>query len=438
MMNPKTLQNLFKKVTSGKSKWFLVGLIIIAFVMYLVTGPLDLLSVGGSYSNAYEGAKPSFSGISYKGRNFDTNTYNPYYQNNGMSFSFKGDGPSSQYSGLPKIVGEMTPVFIPEATNPGDLPSQFDVGGVKINNPFTSSFGLIKNPYHTYSWSITSSNSKTYYTMEEWKTKLYISISANPDGESVPFANSEWDQANGRYSEATVWVKLDTKPTWYFEGQEKAYFAIAQVQLAGISYAGHNPDGTVQASHNQQNIIVNPSSPSSAVTLYKNNFGVGGSKASDPQQYYSYQGVVLNPQYFGDAVYFPITLNSFGSQSWWPQIWEFAAQGDVVTFDFTVTQFVVGQWTVKNIQQAPQGYGRQSSYSRYGLTGVTDFFAEFGRNPLWQLIALGVVIIILFGLIIVFFPSGAKLIDSGFKVVGKGAKIAGKRLKSRRKGKKKS
>jgi hypothetical protein len=427
----KTMKNFAKNVVSGKNKYVVVGLIITAIVAYLIVGPLDLMSVGGSYSSAYEGAKASISGISYNGKTYSANSYNPYYMSSGTGFSFKGDGPSAQYSGLPKIVGEMTPVFIPEATNPGDLPSQFDVGGVKINNPFTNSFGLIKNPYNTYSWTVTRASTKTFYTMEEWKTKLYISISANPDGGSAPFARSEWDQENGRYSDATVWVKLDTAPTWYFQGQERAYFAIAQVQLAGVSYAGHNPDGTVQASHNVQNVVVNPSSPSSIVNLYKRNFGAGGSEASDPDQIYSYKGTTLNPQYFGNAVYFPVTLNNFGSQSWW-DIVTFKAQGDVVTFDFTVTQFVVGQWTVKNTQAVPQGYGRQSSYSEYGFSGVTDFLNGLGSNPYYQFVIVGIIIIILGGMVIWKFPEVVGLVN-------KGAKSASSRIKtSRRKSKKKT
>jgi hypothetical protein len=432
----KTMKNFAKNVTSGKNKYVLVGLIITAIVAYLIVGPLDLMSVGGSYSSAYEGAKASISGITYNGKTYSSNSYNPYYLSSGTGFSFKGDGPSAQYSGLPKIVGEMTPVFIPEATNAGDLPAVFDVGGVKIGNPFTNSFGLIKNPYNSYSWTVTRSSTKTLYTMEEWKTKLYVSISANPDGASVPFANSEWDQPNGRYSDIQVWIKLDTAPTWYFQGQEKAYFAIAQVQLAGVSYGGHDQSGTVQASHNQQNIIVNPSSPSSIVNLYKRNFGVGGSEASDPETIYSYKGTTLNPQYFGNAVYFPITLNSFGSQSWWD--WgTFYGQGDVVTFDFTVTQFVVGQWTVQNTQAAPEGYGRQSSYSEYGFSGVTDFFNELGSNPLYQMIILGIIIIALAGILIFFFPKGAKLLDSAFGAAHKGAKSASKKIKATRKKSKK-
>lgn len=431
-------QKTLKNVVSGKNKFVLVGLLVAAVLMYLVVGPLDLLSVGGSYSNAYEGAKPSFAGVSFSGKNYASSqtggyrsTWNiaadPYVQLNGMSFSFKGDGAVAQYSGLPKLVGEMTPVFIPQSTGAGDLPSSFNLGGVTITNPFTSSFSLIKNPYSTYNWQISSGSSTTYYTMEEWKTKFYVSISANPDGASAPFTKSQWDQENGRYSDVTVWIKLDTTPTWYFQGQDKAYFAIAQVQLSGISYGGHTPEGAVQSSHNQQLIAVNPASPSSAVTLYLNNFGVGGNQAADPDAIYKYKGLTLNPQYFGNAVYFPVSLNSFGSQSWWD--WTtFKAQGDVVSFDFTVTQFVVGQWTVKNIQEVPQGFGRPSSYSEYGLSGVTDFLNELGSNPIYQMIALGLIVIVILGVMIVFFPEFIGLAN-------KGAKFAGSKFpKSRKRG----
>ncbi len=434
----RTFRNFGKSITSGKNKFVLVGFIIVAIVLSLVlTSPS--LSIAGSYSNAYEGAKPSFAGVSYNGVNYAVNQpgslegYRPYVALNGMGFSFKGDGPTSYWRGLPKVVGEMTPVFIPQKTGPGDLPSQFDIGGVKVNNPFTGSFSAINNPYHTYSWAVSKGTYKTFYTMEEWKTKFYVSISANPDGASAPFNYAQWDQGNGRYSDVTIWVKLDTTPTWYFQGQDKAYFAIAQVQLSAISYAGHNPDGTVQPSHNQQNIAVNPSSPSSACTLYTRNFGAGANEATDPEQIYSYKGKTLNPQYFGNSVYFPITLNNFGSQSWWD--WAtFKAQGDVVSFDFTVTQFVVGQWTVQNTQPTPNGYGRQSSYSEYGLSGVTDFLNNFGSNPLYLLIVLGIIIIIIAGIIAWKVPELFKAANAG---IGAARKKVGKAYRSKGKGRKK-
>ncbi len=405
MVSAKTLVKFFKTLFSGKNKFALAGLLVLLVVVYAAVGPLNLLStVNLSYSNAYEGAKPSFAGVTYKGVAYTSNTNNPYYLNNGVSFSFKGDGPSSQYSGLPKIVGEMTSVFIPQNTNAGDLPAFFDVGGVRVINPFVSSFSLINNPYKTYLWNISRGSSTTLYQMEEWKTKFYVSISANPDGSQVPFANSEWDQNNGRYSDVTVWIKMDTAPTWYFEGQDKAYFAIAQIQLAGISYKGHDADGNVQNSHNTQLIAVNPSSPSSIVTLFLNNFGEGSSQPATPTQIYTYKGATLNPQYFGNAVYFPITLNNFGSQSWGIPYIDWKAQGDVVTFDFTVTQFVVGEWTVQNIQQVPSNYGRQSSYSEYGVSGVFEGIAAFLSNPFVSLAILGVIIIVIIALIAIFLP----------------------------------
>ncbi len=422
MMSTKSVKNLAKYAKSGKNKLILAIAVIVLVVTYLVVGPLNLLSVvGNSYSNAYEGAKPSFAGIVYNGQKYASNSGNPYYANTGMGFSFKGDGPASQYSGLPKVVGEMTPVFIPQNTNAGDLPSTFNVGGVTVPNPFTSSFSLIRNPYHTYVWNISRGSSTTLYQMEEWKTKYYVSISANPDGAQAAFTNSEWDQNNGRYSDVQIWIKLDTAPTWYFEGQDQAYFAIAQVQLSGITYQGHDSNGAVQASHNVQNIIVNPSSPSSATTLFANNFGANNAKAADTNTVYSYRGATLNPLYFGNAVYFCITLNSFGSQSWWDfPTWK--AQGDVVNFDFTITQFVVGQWTVQNIQQVPSGYGRQSSYSEFGLSGVTGFLNFLG-TPFGLLLLTGVIllaVIIAVFVVIVMYAPWLLTSMSGFFKKGKG------------------
>lgn len=430
MMGNKTLKNFAKSVTSGNNKIVLGVLGIAVIVVYLVVGPLNLLSISGSYSSAYEGAKASFAGIEYNGEKFTVNenvANRPFVSLKGTSFSYKADGPSFMYAGLPKIVGEMTPVFIPQATKAGDIPAQFDVGGIKFTNPFTGSFNAYNNPYTTYSWSITQGNQKVLYQMEEWKTKFYVSISANPDGGAVPFASSQWDEANGRYSDLTVWIKLDTTPTWYFQGQQQAYFAIAQVQLAGITYGGHDQNGVVQASHNQQRIIVNPSSPSSIASLYTRNFGAGANEAADPEQIYSYKGATLNPQYFGNAVYFPITLNSFGSQSWGTPYWDWKAQGDVVSFDFTITQFVVGQWTVQNTQEIPDGYGRQASYDRTGIgIGFDDWLAGWTSNPFYWLLIAGVVLII-------FMVVVGKYLPAVFKVANAGIARAGRRVNRRSK-----
>ncbi|MFA5365580.1 MAG: hypothetical protein WC325_10420, partial [Candidatus Bathyarchaeia archaeon] len=98
----------------------------------------------------------------------------------------------------------------------------------------------------------------------------------------------------------------------------------------------------------------------------------------------------------------------------------------------TVTQFVVGQWTVKNTQAVPQGYGRQSSYSEYGFSGVTDFLNNIGSNPYYQFVIVGIIIIILGGMIIWKFPEVVGLVN-------KSAKSASSRIKtSRRKSKKKT
>jgi hypothetical protein len=438
----------------GRNKFVVLGFMAFIFVVVLlvsfVSGVLPL-SIKGSYTNAYEGAKPSFAGITYNGVNYDkdqkgSNTaasgnlvYNPkgvpYVNLDGTSFSFKGDGPASMYKGLPKIVGEMTPVFVPEETTAGDMPSQFNLGGVKINNPFTGTFSAYKNPYKTYNWKLASGSSTVLYTMEEWKTKFYVSISANPDGAAAPFVFSEWD--NQRYSDVTVWIELDISPTRYFEGQDNAYFCIAQVQLSAISYAGHSSTGAIQSVHNEQLIAVNPSSPSSTPKLSLNNFDIGGNEAQDPEQIYKYRGKALNPQYFGNKVFFPITLNNFGSQAWGTPYWDWSTQGDVVSFDFTITQFVVGQWTVKNIQPTPAAYGRQSSFDRTGIgVGFVDWIASIGSNPLYMLIILAVLFLVVVAVLFFLFPEAIGIINSGLRLGRKGASRAGKSIgKARRKGK---
>jgi hypothetical protein len=427
MMSQKSLKNLGKSMFSGKNKFVLVGMLIAVFVLYIIVGPLNLLTIYGSYSNAYEGAKPSIAGIKYNGTKYTSDNSNPYFSNKGMTFSFKGDGPTSQFSGLPKIDGEMTSVFIPQNTKPGDLPSSWRIGGVTITNPFTSNFNLINNPYDTDSWNVTDIRGNTnLYSMEEWKTKFYVSISADPDGSQVPFANSQWDQNNGRYSAVDVWFKLDTTPTWYFEGTEKTYFAIAEIEVSDISYRGHNPDGAVQASHNDQLVKVNPSSPASGMMLFLNNFGENSTSQITPEQIYSYKGVNLNPQYFGNAVYFCITLDSFGSQSWGTPYIDWKAQGDVVTFDFTITQFVVGEWKVQNIMNLPDGYGRGSSYSESGIAANLGALVDgLFSNPLLNIFAFGIIVIVILVLLAVFAPGVLSLLSSAARVGAK--KISGKK-----------
>ena len=97
-------------------------------------------------------------------------------------------------------------------------------------------------------------------------------------------------------------------------------------------------------------------------------------------------------------------MSQFGSQDWYD--W-FAAhtEGDTISLELTVTQFVVGQWTVQDLQKPPINYIKPNPIAEgWNMDGVAAWLQGVLSNPIFQLVILGIVAIVLMGLLIFVFP----------------------------------
>lgn len=356
-----------------------LGLVAIFFVELPSLSTLYLSSQ--SYSTAYEGAKAQYYGV------YDSNTGTKYSrtQKDGSSMTrfdttmkFDKDEWNKNYCNL---IGETTAIQIPMGDNKW-IPPEW------VPRQWWSDAVSWENPSETYEWQIKEGEYTTQFRMEEWKTKWFISIGAEPD--TGPDAIAGDDESGGpRYTGMEVWFEIDTKPVWYFKGQTKAYFAIAKIELSSISIERKE----------QSMIKVVPESPGSILTIYQNPFGTQKAPTEDSLKSFYYQETQLNPQYFRDSVYTHIDLTNFGMREWWAPVWPFLSnQGDVVTMGFTVTQFVVGVWKVKDIGDIPDDYGRNSYRSPDPwATFWGDVAAAFGNpvNQLWLFFILIVAVIVI-------------------------------------------
>jgi hypothetical protein len=86
------------------------------------------------------------------------------------------------------------------------------------------------------------------------------------------------------------------------------------------------------------------------------------------------------------------------------------AQGDVVTLMFKVTQFVVGEWVVKDVRQLPSEYGRMAKVGTVGwdigkaLAGIGKALTDWLSNPLNQLWLFFIIIVAVIIIITVLNP----------------------------------
>ena len=380
----------------------LIAVAALAVILLAAFKPTLMQSV--SYTTAYEGAKASFYGIYDAQRN---KYYTPADRGSaslcqlyGTALKFDPDDP---YAGMPNLVGEMTSVMVPLSQSgwipPDWVPSSWWRDATSWSNPSKVYEWHVKNPGGTY----------TAYRMEEWKTKWYVSFSAEWDSGPTPMISTE--TSNQRYRNMDVWFEFNTAPTWYFEKADKAYFAIAKVELSNIEFSAKDPTGQTYSASSTCRTL--PMSPGSVLTLYTQPFGQAGSIAPGESAFtaYYYQNTTLNPQYFRDKVYCYVSLLDFGTTEWWDWL-ALKAKGDVVTMGFTVTQFVVGEWKVKDVGDL-DFYGRWAKLASWGWTGLGDFFtaiAQWFANPFniaglsaFALLAIAIVTLIV---LVYFFGIG--------------------------------
>ena len=385
MMSLKSLMRNKKKLAIVA-----IGLFI---VLYWGTISYSLQQVG--YTTAFEGAKATYHGIRYGGQYY-TNTKKRDASMLRFDTQLKFD-PDGFYTDQCNLEGEMTSVFIP-AEGRVEIPSAW------VPQEWWGDTLLWENPRNVYEWNIESDDGfTTFYRMEEWVTVWYISLEAGWDSGPDPL-NLADEAQNRRYHDTEVWFEFDLKPSWYFEGADRAYFAIAKLKLQHVKVATQDIAGNQLAPN--PSLDFSPESAGSILFIYNEPFGLQRSTTEEEFTAFYHQARTLNPLYFRPQVYSYITLHDFGTIEWFD--WGWWAKGDVITLGFQVTQFVVGEWRVKDIDEIPEDYGRKAKAGGAGLPdwvqGLSDWLA--GISP-WTWLGLGtfgiVAIVVVALVVLVFF-----------------------------------
>lgn len=350
-----------------RKKAVALGIFMIVVFYAVVTGRITMQS----YTSAYEGAKARFIGVRTGNDRIYTNSEK--YNSSVAHFdSFMNWDPDGADIGYPNIEGEITPVFLPVNENiqlmPEWVPMEWWRGTVGMTNP-------IKEPWE---WEIKNADGTwSKYTMEEWVTKWYVSFEAKYDSGPNAFTKEDEAEDQPRHLDLQVWVEFDISPTWYFEGADTAYFAIGKIVCDFVQREAIDNEGNIVEARDGLDFF--PESAGSVLTIYDQPFGGRSYKDEGDIVTYAYRGTALNPEYFQDKVYTHIDLNNFGTDEWGNPLFGLHAKGDVVTIGFTVHQFVVGEWIVKDVMDLDDydGRGSQSSESWAPLKPVSDFFTFF-------------------------------------------------------------
>ena len=300
-----------------------------------------------SYTTGYDGVKPAFEGVLYEGNAYEGGTFT-----RGTFLDFDPDDPKF---GMCNIEGEMTSIFLPKDLKLGEIPDYVPSSRVGL-------LDLMDTEPKVYEWQI----DKTLYKMEEYDLKWFISLEAGFDSEGAA-TNVE---GNGqRYHGTEVWMRLETNPSWIFEGADRNYFAVAKIIPDYVEVEGHDVD----------KINVSPESQGSAMPLFYQPYGESIDLVTEDFTGFYSEGQLLNPALFRNQVYTLVKLQDFGTMGWFELPLNYKNMGDVVTWEFTVKVFVVGEWQLKDVQEIPADYGRKSKVVTHGLkvgewTGLGDIF----------------------------------------------------------------
>lgn len=354
----------------GNMVWFVIILVFLLAGTGSLTG-LRLLMSFPAYMTGYQGAHARFYGVRDQGITYKQGLWDT---------TFKWDSPIKQgdLGNTPPIAGEMTSVFVPSESvgyQPSWIAPEWLLGASRT-----------KNPIDTYEWELKDGDETIFYRMELWRLKWYFSISSEPkDDGDIPQYEGVISHPRNNLEDTEVWFEFDLTPIWYFNGTDRAYFAIASLRLTDIEYGALQGGGKDPVDHDSR-LRVTPQSESSILPIYY--AGFGGSRAE--QNVHSYQGKELNPDLFTDRVYSYFTLNDFGVSAWWDWGWFWKA--DVVTIGLDVDVFVIGEWKVKDVQDIPDEYGRSAKAGGEGL-GLNALVWGFLSSPegrIWVLLLLAI------------------------------------------------
>jgi hypothetical protein len=395
----------------------LIGIVVIIgiFVFAVMNPGTHQFSAASNpgYVNAADNPTITFYGEEYNGKY--------YVQNPSTSLTFSGGvnsagtgNPTKIFSSinLPTVDGEMTPVFIPSnsaeyiSVFPGiTLPSSWSQGTDMYyapnwqENP-TAELQNPPQPVETYNWNVTSSAGTPYMVqMQQWDQKFYVSFSTSWSGNNqnpASYLDPLHTHLGNYYNNLWIWFKVSTPVMWYIQGGGVAYQAIDQINLdANTVMEAKTNSGSVATDNTE---AVNPESAPSVVYLDYNPFG-NGNQLSTPT-YETYDGLLLNPAYFVNTTYFGINLATFGNYAdGLGGILGSTTKGDVATFDFDVTTFVFGQYTVLDVMNNPSQYGRTTPETT--VTSVISNLLGWLANPvnIGLLLTIGLII-----LVIIFAP----------------------------------
>ncbi len=358
-----------------------VVLIVLLLIMASSVGGTYRLmsSTDIGYSSGFQGPKARFYGVKYAYQQYDAHA--TYGATLGQFDTILRFDPDEATLGKPNLIGEMTTVFIPEESL-GSLTSW-------VPNEWLQHNALIKNPQDTYTWNITDGNSTKVYKMEQWVLKFYLSFSGEWDGMEQPVINpAEFGVVKENYlSDLEAWVEFDLTPTWYIQGGGVAYFAVGKIQLservitASRDKAGNKYEG-------RDLVSVSPESQGATIFAYYGPFGQN--TASNTAK--TFEGRELNPSLFRDKIFFSVVFNHFGVWDW-NEMGTIKYRGDVATFAFDVTVFVIGEWDVKDVQKIPEDLGR--SAREFEPASFFDYIADPRIQGL-----LGFAIIAIVGLVV--------------------------------------
>lgn len=352
----------------GNMVWVVIILVCLMAGTGSITGLRALMSYP-AYMTGYQGAHARYYGVRDQGITYTQGLWDT---------TFKWDSPVEQgdFGNTPPIAGEMTSVFVPSESvgyQPTWIAPEWLLGASRT-----------KNPVDTYEWELQDGDETIFYRMELWRLKWYFSISSEPkDDGDIPQYEGVISKPRNSLEDTEVWFEFDLTPIWYFNGTDRAYFAIASLRLTDIDFGGLE-GGKDPVSHDSR-LRVTPESTSSILPIYY--AGFGGARAE--QNVHSYQGKELNPDLFRDRVYSYITLNDFGVSAWWDWGWFWKA--DVVTIGLDVDVFVIGEWKVKDIQDIPDEYGRSAKTGGegFGWGGILGAFFGSPEGRIWVLLLLG-------------------------------------------------
>jgi len=374
------------------------------YIVLIIGLILDLLVIASflplNIISNYQGPKPIFYGIYLDNRFY---TAKECYDASLCVFdtSLEFD-PDKKYNGMGNLAGEMTTIFIPKYSG-GSIPDW-------VPSWMTNDLYYISNPINVYTWKVTSNGTTKVFRMEEWLLKYYLTISYEWDTneESGLFTFMPRDV---RYRNAEVWLKITLNNMWYFDGADQVFFGIGKITLSNIVVKSKTKDKETDPI----NIVrVNPSSIGSSLPLYL--------KPRDPEYEYRasdplvYKGLELNPNVFPRHVYTRIILEDFGSRVIREGLFNYNSYGDVVTYEFNVHVFVVGQWIVKDIENIPDEYGRQSK-----VTSTQPIFEipDLGIGLWGKLIVTMILTLALLIIIALFMPGLLVFISQMFRRLSK-------------------